>query len=192
MLQAISLAWFQSMERLSLPLFVFWVLTDYPDASFSLNNLAFFANRLYGWSYLHSSSSFLHTQDWAFPRLALVLPFRKSTSLQKRPSDIITSNKKKIKFFLDFSKEIQPYEIVFYNQETASNLVSFMWYIQNAYGWNQKVCRHSITWHPCSKWTFPSSIWSAFFPKGQQLPAHWYFQYGGTWWPEYPCCPHSK
>ena len=32
----------------SLSLFVFWILADYPDASFSLDNFAFFANRLYG------------------------------------------------------------------------------------------------------------------------------------------------
>ena len=42
----------------TLTLFVFWILTDYSDRSFSFNDLAFFADRLYRWSYFHWKSSF--------------------------------------------------------------------------------------------------------------------------------------
>lgn len=37
---------------------MFWILTDYSDRSFSFNDLAFFADRLYRWSYFHWKSSF--------------------------------------------------------------------------------------------------------------------------------------
>ena len=38
----------QTLNRQStLTLFVFWILTDYSDRSFSFNDLAFFADRLY-------------------------------------------------------------------------------------------------------------------------------------------------
>ena len=36
-----------SMVSLALSLFVFWVLTDYSDATLSFNDFAFFANRFY-------------------------------------------------------------------------------------------------------------------------------------------------
>ena len=45
---------------LALTLFVLRILTDYSDASFSFNNLAFFTNWFYWWSNLHVKSSF-HT-----------------------------------------------------------------------------------------------------------------------------------
>ena len=44
--------------KLTLSLLVLRILTDYSDSSLSLNNLAFFANRLYRWSNLHSNSPF--------------------------------------------------------------------------------------------------------------------------------------
>ena len=34
-----------NLQELTLSLFVFWILTDNSDASFSFNDLAFFANR---------------------------------------------------------------------------------------------------------------------------------------------------
>ena len=37
---------------------MFWILTDYSDRSFSFNDLAFLADRLYRWSYFHWKSSF--------------------------------------------------------------------------------------------------------------------------------------
>ena len=43
---------------LTLTLFVFRVFTDNSDTAFSLYDLAFFADRLYGWSNLHSNSPF--------------------------------------------------------------------------------------------------------------------------------------
>ena len=46
-------------NELALSLFVFWIFTDNTNASFSLDNFAFFANRFNWWSYFHSKSSFL-------------------------------------------------------------------------------------------------------------------------------------
>ena len=43
---------------LSLSLFVLRILTDYSDASFSLDDFALFANRFYWWSHLHGNSPF--------------------------------------------------------------------------------------------------------------------------------------
>ena len=37
---------------------MFWIFTDYSDRSFSFDDLAFFADRLYRWSYFHWKSSF--------------------------------------------------------------------------------------------------------------------------------------
>ena len=49
---------FTNFCQSTLTLFVFWILTDYSDRSFSFNDLAFFADRLYRWSYFHWKSSF--------------------------------------------------------------------------------------------------------------------------------------
>jgi len=43
---------------LSLSLFVLRILTDYSDASFSLDDFALFANRFYWWSNFHVKPSF--------------------------------------------------------------------------------------------------------------------------------------
>ena len=48
----------QVFNALALALFVFWIFTDNSDRSFSFNDLAFFADRLYRWSYFHWKSSF--------------------------------------------------------------------------------------------------------------------------------------
>lgn len=48
-----------SVQCLSLTLFVLRVLTDYSDAALTLDDFAFFANRFYWWSNLHSNSPFL-------------------------------------------------------------------------------------------------------------------------------------
>ena len=42
----------------ALSLFVFWIFADNPDASFSFNDFAFFANWFYGCSYFHRYLSF--------------------------------------------------------------------------------------------------------------------------------------
>ena len=42
------------LAKLALSLLVLWILTDYSDASFSLNDFAFFANWFNWWSNLHS------------------------------------------------------------------------------------------------------------------------------------------
>lgn len=43
----------QSMECLALTLLVLRVNADYHDLALAANDFAFFANRLYGWSYFH-------------------------------------------------------------------------------------------------------------------------------------------
>lgn len=43
----------------TLTLFVFWILTNDSDTAFSLDDLAFLADRFYRRSYLHDESSFL-------------------------------------------------------------------------------------------------------------------------------------
>ena len=51
-------AFTQTFSRLTLTLFVLRILADYSDRSFSFNDLAFFADRFYRWSYFHWKSSF--------------------------------------------------------------------------------------------------------------------------------------
>ena len=46
------------MSMSTLTLFVLWILTDDSDRSFSLDDLAFFADRFDRWSYFHRKSSF--------------------------------------------------------------------------------------------------------------------------------------
>ena len=45
-------------SKLSLSLFVFWVVTDNSDFPFSFNDFAFFANWFYWWSNFHVKPSF--------------------------------------------------------------------------------------------------------------------------------------
>ena len=41
------------IDGLALSLFVFWILADYSDTTFSFDDLAFFADLLNGWLYFH-------------------------------------------------------------------------------------------------------------------------------------------
>ena len=47
------------IDGLALSLFVFWILADYSDTTFSFDDLAFLADRFYRRSNLHDESSFL-------------------------------------------------------------------------------------------------------------------------------------
>ena len=77
---------------LSLSLFVLRILTDYSDASFSLDDFALFANRFYWWSHLHGNSPFyscIYLSRY-IGTAGLILDKLRPASQQSR-HDIITS-----------------------------------------------------------------------------------------------------
>ena len=55
-------------DGLALSLFVFWILADYSDASFSLDDLTLLADRLYRCSYFHLNPPFL-----SYGRMAIMV-----------------------------------------------------------------------------------------------------------------------
>ena len=57
-----------NMTVLALSLFVFWILADYSDASFSFNDFAFFTDRFNRWSNFHWNPPFL-----SLGRMAIVV-----------------------------------------------------------------------------------------------------------------------
>ena len=59
---------YAKMTVLALSLFVFWILADYSDASFSFNDFTFFTDRFYRWSNFHLNPPFL-----SLGRMAIVV-----------------------------------------------------------------------------------------------------------------------
>lgn len=64
------------MTVLALSLFVFWILADYSDASFSFNDFTFFTDRFYRWSNFHLNPPFL-----SLGRMAIVVTLYGISSL---------------------------------------------------------------------------------------------------------------
>lgn len=64
----------------ALSLFVFWILADYSDTSFSFDDLTFLADRFYRSSYFHFNSSLLSRPEAVsyYLSLHMILPLVRS------------------------------------------------------------------------------------------------------------------